>query len=89
MTKVFVINVPAQKNFGGRNPVCINATIHGNVPRAKSFPPIIIPISIFGAPQVPVSLRDRLSTNPDDSNVNAQTAIAMKIFLIIAFNFQC
>lgn len=83
MTKVSEISVPPQKNFGGLKPVCINATIQGNDPRAKLCPRTINPTSLFEIPQVSALLRDRPNDTTDDCVTIAHPTNTIKIFLII------
>lgn len=83
MTKVLEIIVPAQKNAGGLNPWCNNATIHGNDPRWKLRPATISPVFTFGTPQVSEFLRDRLNDRAERCFMTAHATIRMKIFLII------
>lgn len=88
MTKVSEINVPAQKNFGGLVPVCINATVQGKEPRLKSCPLTIIPELIEGRPQVSTLLRNLLTVKAGDSDNSAQMTVMQKqnLFMVSPFN---
>lgn len=85
ITKVFEMSVPPQKNLGGLVPVCINATIHGKVPRGKSCPRTISPDWLFWTPHVSTLLGDRSTKVSEDFAKIVLKAITMRIFLIIAF----
>lgn len=83
MTNDFEINVPAQKNLGGLDPVYINAIIHGNEPRGKFSPYITRSEVVFGNPQVSLLVLDRLLIRAEDSATKAHVAITINTFLII------
>lgn len=85
MTKVLEISVPAQKNLGGVYPVCNNAIIHGKEPRVKNCPWTINPDLILGKPQLSALRRDRKIVDGEGSVSVANTANAIKMFLIIIF----